>query len=206
LTALVVLDTAPNFNRVCTVDKVDQAGGAKLAASNGGAYKLKDLFSAMLVGSANNAAHALANMCTGLSTEAFIKKMNEKAKALGATNSVFVDSSGLSESNKTTAEDMAKIANAAFSTQIIREYTQQKQVVFSSLNRPIKKHTITSTSKPLMEDPSYLLLAGKTGLLNAYNYASSTKNPAGQYLITVVLGSPSQKDSPRSGFFCLRIQ
>ncbi len=195
LTALTVLDTKPNFNKVCTIDRADQASGARLAAVDGGAYLMKDLFAAMLVGSANNAANALANQCTGLSKQAFLNKMNEKAKSLGATNSHFVDPSGLSESNRSTAADMAVIANAAFSTQAIREVTQMRTVSFSSRNRPIKTHNLTSTSKSMFEDPSFNLVAGKTGLLNNYNYAASTRNSAGQYLITVVLGSPSQKDS-----------
>lgn len=195
LTALVVMDTKPNFNKKCTVAKEDDAGGARLAASVDGAYKMKDLFSAMLVGSANNAAKALANQCTGMSTTAFIAKMNEKAKAIGATHSIFTDPSGLDEGNKTTAGDMAIIANNAFSTQTIREFAQQKSVRFSSLNRPFKTHTITSTSKNLFTDPTFNLVAGKTGYLNEFNYASSTKNINGQYLITVVLGNPSQADS-----------
>lgn len=195
VTALVVLDTKSDFNKRCYIAREDEATGAAMANAPNGAYRLGDLFSAMLVGSANDAARALANQCAGLSTQAFVQKMNEKAKQLGAVNTRFSEASGLDDSNMTTAADMAKIANAAFSTPILRDYAAQQSVTFSSLNRPIKTHTITSTSKSLFTDSTYNLIAGKTGYLNKFNYASSTKNPRGQYLITVVLGSPSQQES-----------
>ncbi len=195
LTALVVLDLKPDFNKRCYIAREDEATGAQLANAPNGVYKLGDLFSAMLVGSANDAAKALANQCAGVSTTEFMKRMNEKARSIGALNSYFSEPSGLDDSNRTTALDMAKIANTALSTLTIRDYAKQQTITFSSLSSPIKTHVIASTSKSLFTDPGFSLIAGKTGYLNNYNYASSTTNGNGKYLITVVLGSPTQQAS-----------
>lgn len=195
VTALVVLDTKPNFNKTCNVINDDNVGGAKLAAVNGGKYKLKDLFSATLVASANNAANALAR-CTDMSRADFVAKMNEKAKQFEALHTSFVDPSGIDEHSVTTASDFAKIANAAFSTATIRDYASQPSVYFCSLNSPKKCHNLKNTNK-LFGDTELQVIAGKTGYLNEslYNFAASSKNQQGQYLITVVLGSDTQKQS-----------
>ena len=131
VTALVVIDTKPNLNKTCNVITEDNVGGAKLAAVNGGTYKFKDLFSAMLVASANNAANALAR-CTGMSRGDFVAKMNEKAKQFEALHTNFVDPSGIDEHSVTTASDFAKIANAAFSTAMVRDFASQPSVSFCS--------------------------------------------------------------------------
>jgi D-alanyl-D-alanine carboxypeptidase len=195
VTALVVLDTHPDFNTKCVVNADDEVGGARLYAIANSKYRLGDLMSATLVASANNAANAMAD-CTGLTRTEFVTKMNEKAIALGAKNTHFVDPSGISEFATTTALDMANIANAAFSTERVREIARQQTVWFCSASDANKCHTLTNTNK-LFGDPALEVIAGKTGYLDEsrYNFAASSKNAKGQYLITVVLGNPTKEDS-----------
>lgn len=195
VTALVVLDTHPDFNTKCVVNADDEVGGARLYAIANSKYRLGDLMSATLVASANNAANALAD-CTGLTRAEFVERMNEKATALGAKNTRFVDPSGISEFATTTALDMANIANAAFSTQTVREIARQQTVWFCSSSHTTKCHNLTNTNK-LFGDPALEVIAGKTGYLDEsrYNFAASSKNSKGQYLITVVLGNPTKEDS-----------
>lgn len=66
-------------------------------------YKLIDLIKGMLVSSSNDAAVALAEQ---LSLKKFILLMNEKAKELKMTQTIFVDPNGLSPYNRSTANDL----------------------------------------------------------------------------------------------------
>lgn len=195
VTAQVILDLNPNFKERCVVRNTDTVGGAHLYTNNGGVYYLQDLLAAMLIGSANNAANALAN-CTGMSREQFAQKMNDKAKSLGATTAMFFEPSGINEHNQTSALDLAKIAQAAFSTSRIREIAQKKSVYFCSVGGSKKCHTIKNTNK-MFGDPGVDIIAGKTGYLDEsrYNFAASSKNNQGNYLITVLLGNPTQQEA-----------
>ena len=69
-------------------------GGSQLFLSEGDQVSLKDLFTGLMVASANDAAVALAEHISG-SVEAFADAMNNKARQLGMTNSNFVNPNGL---------------------------------------------------------------------------------------------------------------
>lgn len=195
LTSLVVLDTQPDMNRSCTIGAADEVGGARLAARSGSVYKLRDLLSATLVASANNAANAMAD-CVGMSREQFVVAMNEKSLLIGATHSTFFEPSGMDPRNQTTALDMAHIANVAFSTPTIANAAAQQRVSFSSVSKPKKYHVLKTTNK-LFGDAELGVVAGKTGYLDEaqYNFATSAKDARGNYIITVVLGSPTKRGS-----------
>ena len=71
---------------------------------------MRDLLYAMIIRSGNDAANAVAVLCSG-STEAFAEKMNQTAAALGMENSHFVNPHGYTEEGHyTTARDLVKAA------------------------------------------------------------------------------------------------
>lgn len=70
---------------------------------------LEELLLGLAVGSGNDAAHAVANYVCG-SMEAFIERMNFEVEKLGLTHTHFVEASGYSEKNTTTAKEMATLA------------------------------------------------------------------------------------------------
>lgn len=193
VTALVVLDTNPNWNNICTVAASDEVGGARLYTYTGAKYRLQDLFYASLVASANNATNTLAR-CTGLSMPEFVARMNAKAAQFGATSTFFVEPTGMDIGNVTTASDFAKIANAAFSTERVRIATQRTTHYFTTKgSRPYRAHNLVSTNL-LLKDPSVHVNGGKTGYLDEsqYNFAGSFITPEGKYAITVLLGAPEK--------------
>ena len=68
---------------------------------------VRDLLKAVAIASANDASVALAEHLAG-SEEAFVKRMNERAKALGMTDTRFQNTTGLSEpEHYTSARDIA---------------------------------------------------------------------------------------------------
>lgn len=81
-----------------------------------------DLLRIALMSSENLACHVLATHYPG-GTKAFVAAMNDKARALGMTRTRFVDSSGLSPANLSTASDLAKMARAAAEYEVIRDYS-----------------------------------------------------------------------------------
>ncbi len=193
VTALVVLDQNPDMNKLCEVNASHDVAGAKLYIAGTSKYRLGDLLSATLVASANNAANALAD-CV-LPRKEFVAKMNAKAKQLGSNETKFLEPSGISEFNVTTAEDMAKIANAAFSTKKVREIMAPKKVTICAKTGQKKCHYLTNTNQ-LLTDNSVYTLGGKTGYLDEskYNFATSLKQ-GNTYLIVIVMGSTTKNGS-----------
>lgn len=80
----------------------------------------RNLLHMALMSSENYAAYLLArHHPTGY--DAFIAAMNAKAAELGMADSRFVDSTGLSDANVSTARDLLKLVNAAYQHDLIRE-------------------------------------------------------------------------------------
>ena len=194
LTVLVVLDTKPSMTKSCSIEQVDEVGGVRINAAPGTKFKLRDLLYATLIPSANNAAHALAR-CTGLDILSFVARMNVKAQSFGAMASIFLEPTGISELNTTTAADLAKIANAAFSTKFVREITRVQQYRLCSIAPSVKCQSIKNTNQ-LLTDKEVTTIAGKTGYLDEarFNFAGSFRDSRGKYFIIVILGS-SNKES-----------
>ena len=190
VTAMVVLDSKPKLTKTFAMSKADEVGGARLATKAGVQYKVKDLLFASLVASANNAVNALARS-TGLSRENFVEKMNLKAKELGAEHTVFFEPSGINEKNQTTAEDYAKIVQAAFAYPQIAEAAAKTEYTVVSSNNKKYTHKLKNTNK-LLTDETFSIL-GKTGYLeeSKYNFASQVTDKFGNKFMVVVLGSSS---------------
>lgn len=197
VTAMVFLDTKPNMNKTLYIKASDQtgggcsSGGACLSTKPGVAYRLGDLFNASLVASANNATMAVARS-TGMTQEEFVKKMNEKARELGASGTVFTEPAGMSPLNVTTASDYVKIAKTALNNPVIAASVAQTSYSFKSVNSRKYVHSLKTTNK-LLGDAGLDILGGKTGYLeeSKYNFVSRVNGPMGSQLIVVILGSKS---------------
>ncbi|MFJ5301077.1 D-alanyl-D-alanine carboxypeptidase [Streptomyces sp. NPDC088350] len=83
----------------------------------------KQALSAIMIPSANNIARLLARWDAGTEA-AFIKKMNDTAKALGMTNTTYTDASGLKETTVSTAEDQVKLGNQLVGIQALMDITK----------------------------------------------------------------------------------
>ena len=110
LTALLVIESG-GLDQTVTIQKDDSdCAPVKIPMSEGETYSRRQLLTALMIKSFNNIARALARDNAG-SLDAFAKKMNERAKKLGMTNSHFVNPNGLpADEQYSTARDMAKLA------------------------------------------------------------------------------------------------
>lgn len=89
--------------------------------SPGETMTMRDLLYAMIIRSGNDAANAVAVLCSG-STEAFAEKMNQTAAELGMDHSHFVNAHGYSaDEHYTTARDLVTAARYGLTLPLFRE-------------------------------------------------------------------------------------
>lgn len=124
----------------------------------------RDLLHLALMSSENRAAYLLARHYPA-GYDAFIAAMNAKAAELGMTNTRFVDSTGLSEANVSTANDLVRLANAAFAQPLIRELSTSpgRWVQF---RRPRYGLQYGNTN-PLIHSKHWEVMLSKTGYLDS---------------------------------------
>ena len=114
MTAMLVMDAAQPLDEKITITAEDRdtlkGTGSRLAI--GASYTRGQLLHLALIASDNRAAHALARSTPG-GLERFVATMNRMANALGMRDTVYVEPTGLSSGNRSTALDLAKLANYA---------------------------------------------------------------------------------------------
>lgn len=109
MTALVALDSF-SLEEELLVDKEATISGNKLSLKEGTLITVQDLLAALLIFSANDSAYVLANN-DEFGLDNFVNKMNQKASALGLTQTHFVNPAGLDDSGQiSTARDLSIIA------------------------------------------------------------------------------------------------
>jgi D-alanyl-D-alanine endopeptidase (penicillin-binding protein 7) len=124
MTAMVVLDANLPPEETITIESADfdfvKHTNSRLRVGTGLARR--DMLRLALMSSENRAAASLSRAYPG-GNEAFIAAMNRKAVELGMWNTRFVDSTGLSSENVSTAEDLVKMVKGAYQYPSIREFT-----------------------------------------------------------------------------------
>ncbi len=196
----VFLSTRPTLNRVVAYRRQDEEynyqycskwESARLHIKDGETLTIQDLIYASLVGSANNAIETLVRI-SGLSRPQFIAKMNALAKEWGAKNTHFIEPTGLSPENVSTAKDYALIAARAFRQPIIAKASTEPVYKFMTINTK-QKHIIRNTNK-LVHQPDLNLSGSKTGYLNEALYCllAQAGHSSKRQVVAVVLGAPSR--------------
>lgn len=124
MTAMVALDAELPLEETILIEQadVDQLKHTGSRLNVGTALSRTDMLRLALMSSENRAAASLSRAYPG-GREAFIAAMNRKAVELGMYNSRFVDSTGLSSENVSTAQDLAKMVKAAYEYPLIRQFT-----------------------------------------------------------------------------------
>lgn len=132
--------------------------GARIYVHEDEIFTIEQLLNALLIDSANDVANALAIHHSG-SLEAFSKEMNEKAKALGAINSNFVNPSGLHNSEHyTTAFDLSQIAKAFYKNDVLMNIVKKSTYNIPATNKVDETRYLKSSNKFLYSESSNYLL------------------------------------------------
>ncbi len=124
MTAMVMLDAHLPMDDLLYIsdEDVDYLKHTTSRLSVGTMLTRGELLQLALMASENRAASALGRNYPG-GINAFVQAMNQKAKLLGMRASRFVDSTGLDSNNVSTAEDLAKMVDAAYHYPEIRQVT-----------------------------------------------------------------------------------
>jgi D-alanyl-D-alanine carboxypeptidase len=195
MTALVFLENNPGFETSYTINSSDNISGGKNNLFTGDTVLVKDIWNTSLIASDNGATMALSH-ATGLTETEFVAKMNEKARHLGLFDTTFVEPTGLSERNMSTARDIARLAKEALSHDEIKKTTTTKD--YSFITKEGREKKISSTDYLLYGDAKNQinLLGGKTGYTEGAGYCFVGKfaDKNKEEIISVVLNSDSKNN------------
>jgi D-alanyl-D-alanine carboxypeptidase (penicillin-binding protein 5/6) len=132
LTALVVLERTKLNDFITVPREATLAAGGTVRLQTGERLSVEKLLHGMLLGSANDAAVALA-IHTGGSVAKFVGMMNDKARQLGARRSRFHNPTGLPQKgHSTTARELAIITRAALANERFRGIVASKTQAWKS--------------------------------------------------------------------------
>lgn len=163
MTSMVVVESKQDMNEVLTVtdDDIDREKHSSSRLRIGSQLTRADMLHIALMSSENRAASALSRHYPG-GLPAFVAAMNAKTKALGMTETHYVDSTGLSHLNVASARDLSRLVIAAYQHPIIRQYSTDTKYVVEPGGRPLQY----STSNRLVENPEWQIGLQKTGYIN----------------------------------------
>ncbi|MBS4960078.1 MAG: D-alanyl-D-alanine carboxypeptidase [Clostridiales bacterium] len=188
MTALLVLEQG-NLDDVVEVSlRAASAPKVHLGLKKGEKVRLGDLLYAMMLESSNDAAVAVAEHVGG-SVENFCQEMTQRAKELGAKDTVFETPNGLDGPNHhSTAEDMARITAEALKNPTFCEIIQTPQKTFTSEAPVSKTYTVTNKDRLLREYEGAIgVKTGFTGKAGQCFVGAAQRD--GRTLISVVLAS-----------------
>jgi D-alanyl-D-alanine carboxypeptidase (penicillin-binding protein 5/6) len=159
MTALVALE-ASSLEQVVQVDRRALVHQSSLKLNAGEQFLLRDLLTAMLVTSANDACEAVA-WHVGGDADKFVAMMNERTRTLGLKNTHFANACGFdAPGHYSTAEDLAKLTEQALQVPAI-------SMMVRTVIRDIA--TVDGTRQVLLRSTNELLLdPDVTGVKTGY--------------------------------------
>jgi serine-type D-Ala-D-Ala endopeptidase (penicillin-binding protein 7) len=162
MTALVVLEANQPLDERLEITRDDQSLGKSNVSrlTVGTRLSRDDLLHLALMSSENRAAHALGRSYPG-GLPACVAAMNAKARALGMTNTRFVEPTGLSSGNVASPEDLSKLVIAAAASPTIQSYSTDSRYQVAVGRRVVEFRNTDS----LVLSPSWNIVVQKTGYI-----------------------------------------
>jgi serine-type D-Ala-D-Ala endopeptidase (penicillin-binding protein 7) len=188
LTAMVVLDSKHSLlkpARITDAD-VDRLKWSRSRLPVGSLLLRKTMLHIALMSSENRAAFALSRDYPG-GRPGFVRAMNRTAKRLHMNRSHFVDPTGLSPRNVSTARDLTKLARAAYRYPVIREFATSHHKLVLGGDGPL----VYRNTDPLVYRDSWQVGLQKTGFTNEAEHCLIVVTMVhGRPTLFVILGAP----------------
>jgi len=177
--------------KIRTSEYAASMGGSQIFLEPGEEMTTKEMLRGIAIGSGNDAAVAMAERIAG-SEQAFVEKMNEKAKELGLKHTHFENTTGLPvKGHYSTAYDMAIMAKELLKYEDITKFTGMYESYLRE--NTDKKFWLVNTNKLVRFYPGVDGL--KTGFTSEAKYClTATAQKDGMRVIAVVFGAPTSKD------------
>ena len=187
MTAVVVTDADLPLDEVLTVtqDDVDTEKGSRSRLNVGTQLTREEMLHLALMSSENRAAHALGRSYPG-GLSAFVSAMNAKAQLLGMFDTRYVEPTGLSSLNQSSAHDLATLVKLAHTHPLIRELSTSPEYQIDVGHRQLQFHNTNG----LVSNPTWDIGLQKTGYISeAGRCLVMQASMAGRKLIMVFLDS-----------------
>ncbi|PXW98610.1 murein-DD-endopeptidase [Sphaerotilus hippei] len=187
MTGLVVVEARQPLHEVLEVteDDIDTERNSSSRLAVGTQLSREEMLHLALMSSENRAAHALGRHYPGGLT-AFVAAMNRKASQLGMNDTRYVDPTGLSSRNQSSASDLARLVKAAYQQPLLREFSTSTELAVSVGKRTLQYHN----TNRLVQSPSWDIGLQKTGyIIEAGRCLVMQAQLAGRKLIMVFLDS-----------------
>ena len=166
MTAVVTLDAKPAMDQQLpiVIKDVKEMRGVFSRVRVGSELSRRDMLQLTLMSSENRAAASLAHHYPG-GVPAFVAAMNAKAKALGMTRTHYVEPTGLSERNVSSANDLLKLLKATQQYPLIGQFSTTEEKT-QALHKPNYTLGFRNTNS-LVHKPNWSIQLTKTGFTNA---------------------------------------
>lgn len=187
MTGLIISQAGLSMDEMLTItqDDVDTEKNSSSRLRVGTTLSRGEMLHLALMSSENRAAHALGRTYPG-GLQSFVYQMNLKARILGMTDTRYVEPTGLSSSNQSSARDLATLVNVAHADPLMRELTTSRSYEVEVGQRTLQ---FNNTNR-LVRSPDWNIGLQKTGYINeAGRCLVMQAQVAGRKLIMVFLDS-----------------
>lgn len=187
MTGLVISGANLPMDEMITItqDDIDTEKGSTSRLRVGTVLSRGELLHLALMSSENRAANALGRSYPG-GLPTFVRLMNLKARSLGMMDTVYVEPTGLSSRNQSSAQDLAKLVDVAYEDSVLRELSTSPGHQVSVGSRTLQYNN----TNRLVKNPSWDIGLQKTGYISeAGRCLVMQTKVAGRRLIMVFLDS-----------------
>jgi D-alanyl-D-alanine carboxypeptidase (penicillin-binding protein 5/6) len=192
MTALLAFELGSRFDRVTISELAPEVGEAEIDLVAGEVWRVEELLYAMLLGSANDAALAVAEHVGG-TIDGFVKLMNDKAAGLGMDDTRFANPHGLDDENHfSSARDLLTLAQAMMAVDELASIAGTREARLPATPDG-EERTVQTTNRLLFDYPG--ANGVKTGYTDdaGWTLAASAERD-GRLLYVVVMGSATVED------------
>jgi serine-type D-Ala-D-Ala endopeptidase (penicillin-binding protein 7) len=167
MTAMIILDRGLDLEEQITLTRQDAVAmkGSRSRLHTGLTLSRGDLLLLALMASDNRAAAALGHSYPG-GLEEFVDAMNAKAAVLDMHESRFVEPTGLSPANVSTAADLARLVRAAHEYPLIREYSTKDRVTLRATMGKRTRSLSYGNTNGLVRSKHWDIELSKTGYIS----------------------------------------
>ncbi|MEY3872325.1 MAG: hypothetical protein RLZZ296_1320 [Pseudomonadota bacterium] len=187
MTGVIISSANLPMDEVLTVtqDDVDTEKNSSSRLRVGTSLTRGELLHLALMSSENRAAHALGRTYPG-GLQTFVGLMNAKAKMLGMKDTRYVEPTGLSSLNQSSAQDLATLVNAAHADPVLRELSTS-----AGYQVAVGRQTLQyNNTNRLVKSPNWDIGLQKTGYISEAGQCLVMQTKiAGRKLIMVFLDS-----------------
>ena len=187
MTGVIISGAKLPMDEIITItqDDVDTEKGSSSRLRVGTSLTRGEMLHLALMSSENRAANALGRTYPG-GLPVFVSLMNAKAKLLGMTDTRYVEPTGLSSRNQSSAQDLAALVGAAHADPVLRELSTSSGYQVAVGNRTLQYNN----TNRLIKNPEWDIGLQKTGYISEAGQCLVMQTKiAGRKLIMVFLDS-----------------